>query len=68
MDVETSDAQRVIVIPESCCFLIVGIVIVKPSAGQECCFRVAIAAGFGIAAVQVDGRARSGLIGFDGAV
>src|SRR6185503_13783248 len=68
MNVQTCDAERVIVIPESCRFLIVGVVIIKPSAGKKCCLWVAIAAGFGVASVKVDRCAWSGPISIDCAV
>src|SRR6185369_14205275 len=68
MNVQPCDAERVIVIPESCRFLIVGIVIIKPSAGEKCCLWVAIAAGFSVTTVKVDGRAWSGSVSIDCAV
>src|SRR6185369_4177333 len=68
MNVQTRDAERVIVIPESCRFLIVGIVIIKPSAGEKCRLWVAIAAGFCVTSVKMDGRAWSGPVSIDCAV
>src|SRR6185369_6375093 len=68
MNVQTCDAERVIVIPESCRFLIVDIVIIKSSAGKKCCLRVAIAAGFSVTSVKMHGRTWSGLVSIDCAV